>query len=44
VVLVEIRGFKLVQNRRQEVFTRGALRSCGGALRMCRGGLIFKIW
>ena len=25
------------QNRRQEVFTSGALRLCGGALCLCRG-------
>ena len=31
------------QNRRQEVFTMGALCLCGGALCLCQGGLILKI-
>ena len=30
------------QNRRQKVVNNGALRLCGGALRSCRGGLVFK--
>jgi len=33
-----------IQHRRQEVFTRGALRSCGGALRLCPAGLKLKSW
>jgi len=30
------------QNCRQKVVNRGALRSCGGASRLCKGGLTFK--
>jgi len=31
------------QNRRQKVVSRVALRLCGGALRLYRGGLTFKV-
>ena len=33
----------LIQNRRQNVFNRGALRYCGGALGLCGGLDILKI-
>jgi len=33
-----------LQNRRQKVFNRGALRFCGGALGLCGGSLTLKIY
>jgi len=34
---------RVIQNRRQKVFNRGALQFCGGALRLCGGLDVIKL-